>query len=122
MGSLVCLVGFGVAGYLTYEHFTGSHSLICVGKLGFIDCPGVTTSTYSKFHGIPVAVLGLVLLAVASALDLIYDELFRLDAIGLSCTSVHVVSLLLFISTLFGTASTAPFPAELDDKEAIDGI
>ena len=52
------------------------------------------------------------LVGVATALDLIYDELFRLDEICLWCTSVHVISLLLFVLTAFGTAATAPFPVE----------
>ena len=33
-----------------------------------------------------------------------------MDAICLWCTSVHVLTLLLFISTVFGTVATAPAP------------
>jgi uncharacterized membrane protein len=142
IGLLLCGLGLGIAGYLTYEHYTGSTSLSCpAGGSTFIDCLGVTTSVYSKIHGVPVAVLGLVffaimavlqsppawrsgfwgirigrivwsLVGVATALKLVYDELFRLDSICLWCTSVHVISLLLFILTVFGTAATAPVPAE----------
>ncbi len=142
LGLFLCGLGLGVAGYLTYEHYTGSTSLSCpAGGSKFINCLGVTTSIYSKIHGVPVAVLGLVffavmavlqsppawrsgfwgirigrvlwaLVGVATALNLIYDELFRLDEICLWCTSVHVISLLLFVLTAFGTAATAPLPVE----------
>ena len=44
---------------------------------------------------------------VATALWLIYAELFRIDAICLWCTAVHVLTLLLFISTVFATVATA---------------
>jgi uncharacterized membrane protein len=47
---------------------------------------------------------------VATALWLIYAELFRIDAICLWCTAVHVLTLLLFISTVFGTVATATGP------------
>jgi uncharacterized membrane protein len=146
IGLFLCGLGLGVAGYLTYEHYTGSTSLSCpAGGSKFIDCLGVTTSVYSKIHGVPVAVLGLVffavmavlqsppawrsgfwgirvgrilwsLVGVATALKLVYDELFRLDSICLWCTSVHVISLLLFILTVFGTAATAPLPIESGDE------
>jgi uncharacterized membrane protein len=148
VGLVLCALGFAVAGYLTYEHYTGSKSLSCPAGGGIINCLGVTTSIYSKIHGVPVAVLGLVffavmavlqsppawrsarreirigrllwcLVGVGTAVNLIYDELFRIDAICLWCTSVHVMSLLLFISTVFGTLATAPPPGEADDGDEL---
>jgi uncharacterized membrane protein len=144
VGLFLCAVGLGVAGYLTYEHYTGSTSLSCPAHGGMINCLGVTTSIYSKIHGVPVAVLGLVffavmailqspwawrsqrrsiriarivwsLVGVATAIKLIFDELFRIHEICLWCTSVHIISLLLFISTVFGTVATSPLPPELDE-------
>lgn len=137
-GWVVCLLGLGVAGYLTYEHFTGSTSLSCPAgsSHGAIDCLKVTTSVYSVQHGVPVAVLGLVFFAVmaalqspwawrspllavkaarivwcvvgvATALDLVYDELYRIDAICLWCTSVHILTLVLFVTTVFGTLAVS---------------
>jgi uncharacterized membrane protein len=138
VGMLLSVVGFAVAAYLTYEHYTGSKSLTCpAGSAnGAINCLKVTTSVYSVQYGIPVAALGLVFFAVmavlqspwawrsdlrwlnpariawcvvgiASALKLVYDELFEIHAICLWCTSVHIVTLAIFVVTLFGTLSWA---------------
>jgi uncharacterized membrane protein len=135
-GTILSVLGLGLAGYLTYEHYTSSSSLSCPAGGGIVDCLKVTTSQYSKIHGIPVAVLGLVFFAVMLGLQnrpawaspspalrigrllwslvgvgtaawLIYAELFKLSAVCLWCTAVHVVSLLLFAVTAFGTAATA---------------
>lgn len=134
-GLVLCLLGFGVAAYLTYEHYTGSTSLSCpAGSAhgGAIDCLKVTTSVYSVKYGIPVAVLGLVyfavmavlqspwawrspllavraarivwcLVGIGTALQLVYDELYRIDAICLWCTAVHILTLFLLFTTVFGT-------------------
>jgi uncharacterized membrane protein len=139
VGLLLSALGFGVSGYLTFEHYTSSTSLSCPAGGGAVNCLKVTTSTYSMIHGVPVAVLGLVFFAVMAALQsppawrlprhdiravrvvwalagigtalwLIYAELFRIDAICLWCTSVHVLSFLIFISTVFGTLATATPP------------
>jgi uncharacterized membrane protein len=131
VGSVACLAGLGVAGYLTYEHFTGSTSLVCSDK-GIVNCLAVTTSSYSKVAGVPVAVLGLVFFTVMLVLQLpatwnrpepiirrarvgwavvglgtvvylLYTELFSIDAICLWCTAVHVLTFLVFVSTVLGT-------------------
>lgn len=135
-GLAMSLIGFGVAAYLTYEHYTASSSLSCPMGGGAIDCLKVTTSAYSVIDGVPVAVLGLVFFAVmiglqsppawrsparpvrylrigwsvvgvATAVWLIYAELFRIDAICLWCTSVHILTLLVFFTTVFGTVAAA---------------
>jgi uncharacterized membrane protein len=134
-------IGFGVAGYLTFEHYTSSTSLSCPAGGGAINCLKVTTSIYSMIHGVPVAVLGLIfffimlalqsppawrsdrreiragrlvwsLAGVGTALWLVYAELFKIDAICLWCSAVHVATLAVFVSTVFGTVSTARRPAE----------
>jgi uncharacterized membrane protein len=149
VGWTLSFLGFGVAAYLTFEHYTSSTSLSCPATGGIVNCLKVTTSIYSKIHGVPVAVLGLVFFAVmlvlqspwawrshsqvvrigrvvwattglATALWLIYAELFRLDAICLWCTSVHVISLILFATTVFGTASTAD-PVSYEEEDWADG-
>jgi len=97
----------------------------------------VTTSTWSRLGGIPVAVLGLAYFAVmtllvlpsvwrrhlldpvrvagaaagmAMVIYLLWAELFRVGAICLWCTAVHVCTLGLFVTILWHTAvrSTAP--------------
>lgn len=145
---ILCVLGLGVASYLTYEHYTGSKSLTCpAGGHGMINCFAVTTSAYSKINGVPVAVLGLVffvimavlqspwawraqsplfryarlawcLVGVGTAVWLIYAELFRLDAICLWCTSVHILSLLVFGVTAFGMADAATMDYGPDDEDA----
>jgi uncharacterized membrane protein len=43
---------------------------------------------------------------------LVYAELFRIDNICLWCTSVHILSLILFGITVFGTVATAAPPPD----------
>lgn len=132
-GTILSLLGLGVAGYLTYEHFTSSSTLACSDN-GVVNCLKVTTSSYSVVGGVPVAVLGLVFFAVmlvlqlpamwrrpepavrlsrlawavvglGTVLYLLYAELFSIDAICLWCTSVHVLTLVLFGTTVFATSA-----------------
>lgn len=54
-------LGFLVAAYLTYEHYTGLKGLLCLGTHGgHSSCLTVQSSVWSTLAGIPVAVLGLV--------------------------------------------------------------
>ena len=118
------LIGLGVATYLTYAHFQ-PQALIC-NTGGVINCEKVTSSAQSRFLGIPVAILGLgyylvmtamnlpplwrtarrevhiarLVLAVvgmAFALWLVAAELVIIGNICLWCSSVHVVTFLLFV-------------------------
>jgi uncharacterized membrane protein len=111
---------------------------------GVVNCLKVTTSPWSMEHGIPVAVLGLVFFAImgvlqspwawrspllavragrilwclvglGAAIKLIYDEIYKIDAICEWCTSVHAFTFLIFVATVFGTASTAPVGTSLDE-------
>jgi uncharacterized membrane protein len=133
---VLAIVGLLDAVYLAYEHGSGSNSLACP-ETGHIDCAKVTTSTYSELHGIPVAYLGLaffvLLVLVMSpwawanqspllrwgrvalvagglvfAIYLVWAELYRLDAICLYCTGVHVAIFLLFVVTLLAEAARLP--------------
>jgi uncharacterized membrane protein len=128
----LALLGLGMAGYLAYEHHTASTTLSCPDT-GVINCLKVTTSTYSRFLGLPVSDIGVVYflamallcqpsswaspgallrrtrlaLAAAGALFVLYllwAELFQLDAICLWCTAVHVVTVALFGVLVIGTA------------------
>jgi uncharacterized membrane protein len=152
-GSL-CLIGIAVAGYLTYAHHTTPKVLACSDK-GLVNCTKVTTSSYSRVFGVPVADMGLgYFLAMAALCSppawhspnrlirglrvaaagagvgmviwLVYVELFRLDALCLYCTVVHVVTVLLFITVALGTATTAvtaaePYPA-VSSASVNDGL
>jgi uncharacterized membrane protein len=136
------VAGLGVAGYLTYEHFTSSSTLACSDN-SVVNCLKVTTSSYSSVAGVPVAVLGLVFFAVmlvlqlppmwrrpepavrigrlawavvglGTVLYLLYAELFSIDAICLWCTAVHVLTLVLFGTTVYATSA---YPV-LEDMDA----
>ena len=136
-GTLLSVLGLGVAGYLTYEHFTSSTTLACSDN-GVVNCLKVTTSSYSAVAGVPVAVLGLIFFAVmlvlqlppmwrrpeqairlgrlawavvglGTVLYLLYAELYEIDAICLWCTAVHVLTLLLFGTTVFATTPLSRF-------------
>jgi uncharacterized membrane protein len=50
------LVGLGVASYLTYIHYAGIDPVCTAGG----SCLKVQSSVYSKFVGIPVALMGLI--------------------------------------------------------------
>ncbi len=135
VGTVLSVLGLGVAGYLTFEHFTSSSTLACSDN-GIVNCLKVTTSSYSAVAGVPVAVLGLAFFAVmlvlqlpsawrrperairifrlawamaglGTVLYLLYAELFAIDAICLWCTTVHVITLVLFGTTVFATSSYA---------------
>ena len=135
-GLLLCLLGLGVATYLTIEHFNTSLTLACP-ESGRINCQKVTTSQYSHVLGIPVAVLGLLYFVVALGLFLpqawrsaskavraarlgwlaigllmvfylVWAEFFGVSAICLWCTSVHVITFLLFCLTAFTEAWLPP--------------
>ena len=125
--------GLGVSIYLTIAHYNSSVTLACPAS-STINCEKVTTSAQSMVFGIPVAVLGLaffVFLAVVNSpwawrvtwpplswarvgsmvvgilfvLYLIYAEMFSIRAICLWCTSVHVITFILFVLIVFGATA-----------------
>ncbi len=125
------LIGLAASTYLTIEHFNASVTLACP-ESSTINCAKVTTSQWSHIFGIPVAVLGLAYfvgmtvlvvpgvwgvrrldpvrigaagVGVVMVLYLIFIELFRVDAICLWCTAVHVCTIVLFGAILWDTAS-----------------
>jgi uncharacterized membrane protein len=137
---LVALAGLGVSTYLTIAHFTESTLAGCSETGGLVNCTKVTTSAQSYVFGIPVAVLGLAfyvfvvaimspwawrvtwrevnLLRIAAmiagvgfVLYLLYAELFIIGSICLYCTSVHVLTFILFILTMFAAAAWGLGPA-----------
>jgi uncharacterized membrane protein len=130
---VLSLAGLGVSIYLTIAHFTESKLLGC-SESGLVNCTKVTTSPQSYVFGIPVAVLGLAFFMAAVALMspwawrwnrrevaliriaslvvgmgfvlyLLYAELFIIGSICLYCTSVHAITFLLFVLTIFAAAA-----------------
>jgi len=134
IASLVLSIGgLGVSVYLTVAHYTSASILACSAS-GLVNCEAVTTSPESMVFGVfPVAVLGLaffvfmvpmttpwawrsprreialarlasVIVGVGFILYLIYVELIQVKAICLWCTSVHVLTFLLFVLVTFSAA------------------
>ena len=133
---VLAVAGLADAAYLAYEHGSGSNNLACP-ETGRINCAKVTTSSYSEFHGLPVAYLGLAFFVVlvvvmspwawarsapllrwgrvalvtggvAFAVYLVWAEFYKLDAICLYCSGVHVAAFLLFVVVLFAEAARVP--------------
>jgi len=137
---VLSLLGFGIALYLTIEHYTGNTTISCPVNSTF-NCHEVTTSPQSMLFGVPVALLGLVFFAAMVVIDLpvlwrtslqwlawlrlamvvggmgfviylLYAELFTIRAICLWCTGVHIVTFLLFVLVVSSLAATGPRTVE----------
>ena len=117
--AVLCVIGIGIASYLTYVHYAGLKAL-CLSSGG---CETVQASKYAKLDGIPVAVLGLVgyvsillslairgdtgraaafgiaLIGFLFSLYLTYRELFTIKAICQWCVASAVLMTLLVILT-----------------------
>jgi len=127
------LAGLGVSIYMTIAHYTSSSILACSDR-GLVNCAKVTTSPESIIFGIfPVAAVGLafyvfmvaintpwawrsqlpaiwwarlgaIVVGMAFVLYLVYAEIVEIGNICLWCTSVHVITLLLFAVLVFGAS------------------
>jgi uncharacterized membrane protein len=129
---VLAIAGLGVSVYLTIAHYTTAVTLACPNT-GAINCEKVTSSPESKVFGIPVAVLGLafylflvaimtpwgwrsgrrevalarllsLVVGIGFVLYLVYAEVFQIGNICLWCTSVHVITLILFALTAISAA------------------
>jgi uncharacterized membrane protein len=134
---VLCVLGLIDSGYQTYTHFTATGLLGCSAKADA--CVVVQSSPYAYVLGIPVAVLGLVFYAcmlvlcspqawrsrqpaiawlrlvsavvgVVFVLYLVYCEVIRLGRICPYCTSVHVITLMLFGLVIFRAATPGQLP------------
>jgi uncharacterized membrane protein len=129
------LIAVAIASYLTVAHYADPSALACPDT-GVVNCTLVTTSPESVVFGIPVAVIGLVwalavlglclpwawraqaewvdrarLLATGAGalmvVYLVYTELFRIGAICVWCTAIHVTALTLFGVVMGARAKTS---------------
>ena len=127
---VLALGGLGVSTYLTIAHYDHHLSLVCPATTT-INCETVTTSAQSIVFGVPVSDLGLaffvgmvalslpvawrvrtpvvpvarlasVVVGIGFVFYLLYSELFTIHAICLWCTSVHVLTFILFVLTVTG--------------------
>jgi len=144
---VLSLVGLGVSTYLTITHFD-KVALVCSSN-ATINCEKVTTSPQSEILGIPVAMLGLlffvpmILLCLPAAwrsadrrihlarlvlsvtgvgmiLYLIIAELFIIKAICLWCSSVHLITFVLFVIIVTSAPLVLAQDDGLDDGEQWD--
>ena len=143
---VLSIAGLGVSVYMTIEHFTGNTTLACSSN-SVINCGAVTTSPESMVFGVfPVAVLGLaffvamvaltspwawrsprqeialarlgsVIVGVGFILYLIYVELFQVGFICLECTSVHVITFLLFALIAMSAAVWGLVPRDVNVRQ-----
>ena len=135
---VLSLAGLGMSVYMTIAHYTSTNILVCSNK-GYIDCAKVTTSPESMvFNIFPVAVLGLafyvfmtaintpwawrsgiaaiwwarlagIITGIGFVLYLIYAEVIQIGNLCLDCTTVHVITFLLFV-VLVLAATMRPTP------------
>ena len=132
------LAAVAISSYLTVAHYTDPTALACPDT-GIVNCALVTTSSWSVVLGVPLAVVGLVWAVVmtgltvpwawrstapwvdaarmlasgagaAMVLYLVYVELFRIGAVCLWCTAMHVVAVCLFGVILAGRAASPAAP------------
>ena len=144
---LLSLAGLGVSIYLTITHF--DKVLLVCDTNATINCEKVTTSPQSEILGIPVAMLGLlffvpmILLCLPAAwrsadrrihlarlvlsvtgvgmiLYLIIAELFIIKAICLWCSSVHLITFVLFVIIVTSAPLVLAQDDGLDDGEQWD--
>ena len=146
--SLVLAIGgLGVSVYMTIEHFTGNATLACSTN-SVVNCEAVTTSPEAMVFGVfPVAVLGLafyafmvavttpwawrsqrreialarlgsLIVGVGFILYLIYVELFQVGFICLECTSVHVITFVLFVVIALTTAVWGLVPRQTQQTQS----
>jgi uncharacterized membrane protein len=149
------VLGLLDAGYQTYTHFSNTGLVGCSAKGDA--CVVVQTSSYAWVFGIPVAVLGLaffvfmvvinspqawraktplihrlrlasVVVGMLFVLYLIYNELIRIGQVCPYCTSVHIITFILFALIVYqatAPAKLAPVsekdPAQLPAKTAKNG-
>ncbi len=132
---VLAVLGLADSAYQTYTHYAHTGLLGCSAKADA--CVVVQSSSYAYVFGIPVAALGLAfyifmvaicspwawrskmpairLARVASmvvgilfVLYLIYTEVISLGRICPYCTSVHIITFILFSLVVFDATGTKP--------------
>jgi uncharacterized membrane protein len=133
---VLCLIGIGIGGYLTYVHYAGL-KVVCLSSGG---CETVQSSRYAKLDGVPVALLGLLgyigilgTLAIRGELGraagfglavvgflfsmyLTYREVFTIKAICQWCLGSAVLMTALTILTAIRVLRVEPEPVTPSKK------
>ena len=121
------ITGLLVSAYLTYLSLMPSTSCP-IGILGFLSCNEVIYSTYSKFFGVSVALLGLGWFAIAFGLivfaqrnqrlmfsvvawsllgavgvvGFVYTEVFLIGSVCPLCTVAHIAGIAVLVLSVVG--------------------
>jgi uncharacterized membrane protein len=131
---VLSLAGLGMSIYMTIAHYTSTNILVCSDN-GYVNCAKVTTSPEAMvFNVFPVAVLGLAFYVFMTAINtpwawrsgiaaiwwarlagiitgigfilyLIYAEVIQIGNLCLDCTTVHVITFLLFVVLVYAAAT-----------------
>jgi uncharacterized membrane protein len=136
--AVLCLVGIGISGYLTYVHYAGLQ-VLCLSSGG---CETVQRSQYADLAGVPVATFGLagytgMLLTVAIRNDigrfagfglalvgalfsgyLTYREIFTINAICQWCVASALLMTLLALLTAIRVARVELEPVTSEHRPA----
>ncbi|HEY2509170.1 MAG TPA: vitamin K epoxide reductase family protein [Streptosporangiaceae bacterium] len=134
---MLSVIGLADSSYQVYTHFSGTGLLGCSSKGD--PCALVQSSSYAWIFGIPVAVLGaafyLAMVVICSPLGwrsqwpavawgrlgavivgmifvlyLIYREIVSIGAVCPYCTSVHIITFLLFALIVFAATGAVRTP------------
>ncbi len=121
----ISILGLLVSAYLTVQHYTNKP--VACPSVGIINCESVLNSPYSYVLGVPVCVLGVLFfiaefaliflgnrdmlvlfngLGIGFVVYFIYSE-YLIGSICIYCTSVHVITVLLFITSVYMYRSTS---------------
>ncbi|QKQ99012.1 vitamin K epoxide reductase family protein [Metallosphaera tengchongensis] len=123
--AVLCILGMIISSYLTYETYSGSIDNGYCNINSYINCGNVASSVYSRFFGIPDAVLGVSwfvlmlisglfrrdlllyiwILGITFVVYLMYTEIFLIHSICIFCTSAHVLAFSMGYFVLKGRTS-----------------
>ena len=135
----LAVLGLIDSAYQVYTHYSGTGLLGCSATGD--SCAAVQSSSYAYIFGIPVAVLGLafyvfmvaacspwawraklpairlvrlasVIIGILFVLYLVYREVISLGKICEYCTSVHIITFILFALIVFNAAGAQPARAD----------
>jgi uncharacterized membrane protein len=136
---VLAVLGLADSAYQVYTHYSGTGLLGCSATGD--SCVAVQTSSYAYIFGIPVAVFGLafyvfmvaacspwawraklpavrlvrlasVIVGILFVLYLVYREVISLGKICAYCTSVHIITFILFALIVFNAAGAMSAPAD----------
>jgi len=90
--AVLALIGAGIAGYLTYTHFSGGAPVCLTGG-----CEVVQKSRWSELFGIPVALLGLLAYLSIVATTLVRHPLTKQLGTTMAVTALGFNAYLLYV-------------------------